>query len=260
MPALAITAVAAYTNNPPCGAMRGFGVNQTSFAIEGCLDLLAAKAGVDRWEMRWRNALRVGDVTTTGQILEKSVGLEKTLLAVKDAYDLARARGRAVGVACALKNVGLGNGAIEFGKSRLAVRADGAIDLFAGFTEMGQGLLTILTQCAVEVTGLPAAVFRPRVDTKFELGAGQTTGSRGTLLAGRAVVDAAQKLKADLNAGLALADLAGRVYAGEVQHRRHDRAGRVEERQDQDPHDLRLGDPSGGARRQGRRRAGGRRP
>ncbi len=216
MPALAIEAVAAYTNNPPCGAMRGFGVNQTSFAIEGCLDLLAAKAGLDRWEMRWRNVLRVGDVFTTGQVLEKSVGVEKTLLAVKSAYDAARAAGRAVGIACAIKNVGLGNGAIEIGKSRLVVQADGAIDLHTGFTEMGQGLLTILTQCAVEVTGLPAGIFRPQVNTRYELGGGQTTGSRGSLIAGRAVIDAAQKLKADLDAGLGLADLAGRVYAGEI--------------------------------------------
>jgi xanthine dehydrogenase molybdenum-binding subunit len=216
MPALAIEAIAAYTNNPPCGAMRGFGANQASFAIEGCLDLLAAKAGLDRWEMRWRNILRVGDVFTTGQVLEKSVGVEKTLLAVKSAYDAARAQGRAVGIACAIKNVGLGNGAIEYGKSRLAVHSDGTVDLHTGFTEMGQGLLTILTQCAVEVTGLPAGIFRPQVNTRYELGGGQTTGSRGSLIAGRAVIDAAEKLKADLDSGLTLADLAGRVYAGEI--------------------------------------------
>ena len=114
MPALEVEAVAAYTNNPPCGAMRGFGVNQTSFAIEGCLDLLAAKVGLDGWEMRWRNIVRVGDLTTTGQVLEKSVGAEKTLLAVKPAYDAARATGRAVGIACGFKNSGLGNGAIEY--------------------------------------------------------------------------------------------------------------------------------------------------
>uniref|UniRef100_UPI003F949A67 molybdopterin cofactor-binding domain-containing protein n=1 Tax=Roseiarcus sp. TaxID=1969460 RepID=UPI003F949A67 len=83
MPALEVEAIAAYTNNPPCGAMRGFGVNQTSFAIEGCIDLLAAKVGIDGWEMRWRNLLRTGDVFTTGQVLEKGVGVEKTLLAVK---------------------------------------------------------------------------------------------------------------------------------------------------------------------------------
>lgn len=215
MPALAIEAVAAYTNNPPCGAMRGFGVNQTSFAIEGCLDLLAAKAGVDRWEMRWRNVLRLGDLLATGQVLEKSVGIEKTLLAVKDAYDAARSQGRAVGIACGIKNCGLGNGAIEYGKCRLAVLPSGAIDLYTGFTEMGQGLLTILIQCAVEATGLPAAIFRPQVSSRFELGGGQTTGSRGSLLAGQSVIDAAKKLKADLDSGLDLAALSGRVYVGE---------------------------------------------
>jgi selenium-dependent xanthine dehydrogenase len=215
MPVLAIEAVAAYTNNPPCGAMRGFGVNQTSFAIEGCLDLLAAKAGIDRWEMRWRNALHVGDMFSTGQILEKSVGIAQTLLAVKPAYDAARAQGRAVGIACGLKNSGIGNGAIEYGKCRLVVQPDGTIDLHTGFTEMGQGLLTILTQCAVEVTGLPASIFRPQVNSRFEIGTGHTTGSRATLLAGPAVIDAAWKLKADLNCGLTLTGLAGRVYAGE---------------------------------------------
>ena len=113
----------------------------------------------------------VGDLTTTGQVLEKSVGTEKTLLAVKPAYDAARAAGRAVGIACGLKNSGIGNGAIECGKCRLVVQPGGVVDLHTGFTEMGQGLLTVLTQCAVEVTGLPAAVFRPQVNSRFELGA-----------------------------------------------------------------------------------------
>ena len=216
VPAVDIESVAAYTNNPPCGAMRGFGVNQTSFAIEGCLDLLARKAGLDGWEIRFRNALRVGDPFTSGQILEKSVGLEQTLLAVKDAYYAARRAGKAVGVACGVKNSGIGNGAVEMGKVRLVVRRDGKLDLHAGFTEMGQGLLTVLVQCAVEVSGLPAATFLPRVDTRFELGAGQTTGSRGTLLGGRATVDAARKLRADLDAGATLRDLSGREYVGET--------------------------------------------
>lgn len=216
VPAVRVDAVAAYTNNPPCGAMRGFGVNQTAFAMEGCIDLLAAKVGLDGWEMRFRNGLRVGDTFTTGQVLEKSVGLEKTLLAVKDAYYEARGRGRAVGIACGVKNSGIGNGAIESGKCRLVVERDGTVGLYAGFTEMGQGLLTILVQCAVEVTGLPARTFLPRIDSRFELGAGQTTGSRATLLAGRGAVEAARKLRADLDRGHSLDELAGREYAGEI--------------------------------------------
>ena len=216
VPAVRVDAVAAYTNNPPCGAMRGFGVNQTAFAMEGCIDLLAAKVGLDGWEMRFRNGLRVGDTFTTGQVLEKSVGLEKTLLAVKVAYYEARGRGRAVGIACGVKNSGIGNGAIESGKCRLVVERDGTVGLYAGFTEMGQGLLTILVQCAVEVTGLPARTFLPRIDSRFELGAGQTTGSRATLLAGRGAVEAARKLRADLDRGHSLDELAGREYAGEI--------------------------------------------
>ncbi len=216
VPNAGIEATAAYTNNPPCGAMRGFGVNQTNFAMEGCLDLLARKAGVDRWEMRWLNALTVGGTFTTGQILEKSVGLRETLLAVRPHYEEAMQRGRAVGIACGVKNSGIGNGVKEWGRARLVVEHDGTISIYFGFSEMGQGLSTILVQFAVEVTKLPASRFVPRIDTRFALDGGQTTGSRATLLAGRAVVDAAEKLRADLDRGGTVESLAGREYAGEV--------------------------------------------
>jgi xanthine dehydrogenase molybdenum-binding subunit len=216
VPNVDIESVAAYTNNPPCGAMRGFGANQAHFAIEGCMDLLARKTGLDGWEMRWRNALEVGDVFSTGQVLEKSVGIKQTLAAVKDHYYEAKRRGRAVGIACGLKNSGIGNGAKEWGKARLVVEKDGSVALYNGYTEMGQGLLTVLIQFAVEVTGLPASVFVPRVDSTFEMQCGQTTGSRATLFGGRAVMQAAAQLKADLDAGHTLADLAGKVYVGDV--------------------------------------------
>jgi CO/xanthine dehydrogenase Mo-binding subunit len=121
-----------------------------------------------------------------------------------------------VGIACGVKNSGIGNGVVEYGKARLVVQPDGQVMLYNGFTEMGQGLMTVLVQFAVEVTGLPASTFVPKVDTSYEVGCGQTTGSRGTLLGGRAVLDAAAKLKADLDAGHTLAALAGRVYEGET--------------------------------------------
>ena len=232
-----IESIATYTNNPPCGAMRGFGANQAHFAMEACVDLLAAKTGLDRWEIRWRNALAVGDTFPTGQVLEKSVGIRKTLQAVKPHYDAALRAGHAVGIACGVKNSGIGNGVEEWGKARLVVERDGTVSLYNGYTEMGQGLLTVLVQFAVESTGLPASVFVPRVDTRFELGGGQTTGSRATLFSGRAVLEAGAKLRADLDAcdGLCVSDrlaasdrlpasdhlaaltaLAGRVYVGEI--------------------------------------------
>ena len=98
VPNVDVEARAVYTNNPPCGAMRGFGVNQSNFALEGVLDLLAEKVGLDGWEIRWRNALEEGARFGTGQLLGPGVGLRKTLLAVRDAYRAARFAGIACGV------------------------------------------------------------------------------------------------------------------------------------------------------------------
>ena len=215
-PNVDVEALAVYTNNPPCGAMRGFGANQAHFAMEGCIDLLAAKAGLDGWEMRWRNALVPGDLFSTGQVLDSSVGIRKTLAAVKEPYYAAKAEGRAVGIACGMKNSGIGNGVVEFGMARLVVEPDGTVTLYNGYTEMGQGLFTVLTQFAAEVTGLPASIFHPRVDSTYALGCGQTTGSRATLFGGRAVVSAASKLRVDLDRGQTLGDLAGRVYGADI--------------------------------------------
>ncbi|HET7294406.1 MAG TPA: selenium-dependent xanthine dehydrogenase [Vicinamibacteria bacterium] len=215
VPAVDVEALAVYTNNPPSGAMRGFGVPQATFAMEGCLDLLAERLGIDGWEVRRRNVVAVGDAVTTGQVLEKSVGILRTLEAVKDAYYGARAAGKAVGIACGLKNSGVGNGVAEWGRCRLVVQGDGTVAIYNGYTDMGQGLFTALVQFAAEVTGLSPALFRPRVDSSYALGCGQTTGSRATLFAGRAVVQAARKLRGDLDAGHSLDDLAGAVYAAD---------------------------------------------
>ncbi|HEY6195654.1 MAG TPA: molybdopterin cofactor-binding domain-containing protein, partial [Candidatus Eisenbacteria bacterium] len=216
VPHVDVEAVAAYTNNPPCGAMRGFGVPQAAFALEGALDRLAAACGLDRWEIRWRNAVEPGDALTTGQRLGESAGIRATLLAVRDSWRELMAEGRHAGIACALKNTGLGNGAVEWGKARLVVERDGTVSVYNGYTEMGQGLLTVLSQFAAEVTGLPLATFGPKVDATFALGCGQTTGSRATMFGGRAVSSAAALLRKDLDAGRSLADLAGRVYAADT--------------------------------------------
>ncbi len=215
VPNVDVESRAVYTNNPPCGAMRGFGVPQITFALEGIVDRLAELSGLDRWEIRSRNAIDVGDPLTTGQRLEASAGIRKTLLAVKPAYDAALARGRAVGIACGIKNSGMGNGAEEWGRVRLAVRAGGTVALRCGYTEMGQGLWTALAQIAAEVTGLPVRVFHPELDTDDPLGCGQTTASRALLLGGRAVIAAARTLRAALDEGATLEGLTGRVFGAD---------------------------------------------
>ena len=210
VPNVAVEATAVYTNNTPCGAMRGFGVNQSNFAMEGVLDELAELVGIDGWEIRFRNALDVGDRTTTGQLLGPGVGLRKTLLAVKDAYRGARF----AGIACGLKNTGIGNGVPEGGKAILRPEADGTLTLYHSWTEMGQGVHTVLRQIACEELGLPAERITVVVDTERELETGMTTASRATVLGGNAVLDAARKLRAALE-DRRLEELAGREFAGE---------------------------------------------
>ncbi len=210
VPAVDVEARAVHTNNPPCGAMRGFGVNQASFAIEGMLDLLADEVGIDGWEIRWRNALEVGDRFGTGQKLGPGVGLKKTLLAVRDAYRDARH----AGIACCAKNTGIGNGVPEGGRVVLRVEHDGTVSLFHSWTEMGQGVHTILRQIACEELGVAPDRVRVVVDTVRELDTGQTTASRATVLGGNAVIAAARRLKDALN-GRRLEALAGQEFPGE---------------------------------------------
>jgi xanthine dehydrogenase molybdenum-binding subunit len=211
---LEVEGLAVYTNNPPCGAMRGFGANQSGFAVESCVDMLAEKCGLDAWEMRWRNALADGSTFCSGQRLN-AVGLKKTLEQVKPHYDAARKEGKAVGLACGIKNVGIGNGMPDIGRASLTVEKDGTITLANGYTEMGQGLYTVLIQMASEVTGIDPRRFRASVDTADRVQSGMTTASRATVCGGRAVVQAAEKLRADLNQCGELSHLAGRRYLGE---------------------------------------------
>ncbi len=211
VPAVDIEARAVYTNNPPCGAMRGFGVNQVTFAIDGMLDRLAERVGVDGWEIRYRNALEVGKTFGTGQVLGPGVGIKACLEAVRDRY-----RGAAfAGIGCGVKNTGIGNGLPEHGKAVLRPEADGSVTLFHSWTEMGQGVHTALRQIACEELGLPGDRVRVVVDTERELDTGQTTASRSTVLGGLAVIEAARGLREALDGGR-LEDLAGREFPGQV--------------------------------------------
>ena len=211
VPNLDVEALAVYTNNPPSGAMRGFGVNQTAFAIEGMLDRLAERVGIDGWEIRWRNALETGDRFATGQRLGPGVGLRKTLLAVRDAY---RSAGIA-GIACGVKNTGIGNGLTEYGRAILRPESDGSITLYHSWTEMGQGCHTVFAQLAASELGVSMDRIHVVVDTERELDTGQTTASRATMLGGRAVLWAAAALRSEL-ANRPPETLAGREFQGEI--------------------------------------------
>ena len=194
VPVVDIQSVGAYTNNPPCGAMRGFGANQAAFAIETVIDMLAEKVGIDGWEIRWRNALDIGDMFATGQVLQHSVGLKKTLLAVKDIYR----NSKYAGIGCGIKNVGIGNGGEDAGRAMINIEEDGTVVVRTGFTEMGQGLFTVQLQTFCEETGLDPRLVRVVTDTRYALDCAQTTGSRGTLLGCQAVRAACAKFKPDL--------------------------------------------------------------
>ncbi len=191
VPNVDVEARAVYTNNPPAGAMRGFGVVQVTFALEGVLDRLAERVGIDGWEIRWRNALEAGDRFGTGQLLGPGVGVKRTLLAVRDAYRSARY----AGIACGAKNTGIGNGMVERGRAVLRPEADGTITLFHSWTEMGQGVHTVMRQIACEELGIEPERVRVTVDTEQELDTGETTASRASTLGGQAVIDAARKLR-----------------------------------------------------------------
>ena len=208
-PVTDVVSTAVYTNNLPCGAMRGFGVNQSAFGLESLIDELCEKGGFDRWQFRYDNALDDGDMTATGQVIEAGAGAKATLLAVKDEFQSAAY----AGIACGIKNTGIGNGMPDSSSARITFASANKVLIDHGWTEMGQGVNTIALQVVCNETGLPPDLFEVRIDTAAEQEAGMTTASRATSLVGNALIDACQKLKEDLQ-NHDLAELVGRQYSG----------------------------------------------
>jgi xanthine dehydrogenase molybdenum-binding subunit len=209
-PVTDVAATAVYTNNIPCGAMRGFGVNQAAFGLESLLDDLCEQGGFDRWQFRYDNALQDGHMTATGQIIEGGAGVRATLLAVKDEFYKAQY----AGLACGIKNTGIGNGMPDAAKVRVTIAAPDKVIVDHGWTEMGQGVNTVAVQVLCQETGIDPAIVEVRIDTQSEQAAGMTTASRATSLIGNALINACQSLKADLQTQT-LADLVGKTYEGE---------------------------------------------
>ena len=205
-----------YTNNPPAGAFRGFGVTQTCFCTETLLNQMADLVGISPWEIRYRNAIRPGGVLPNGQIVDESTGLVETLEAIKPAYDAAVAAGDPVGIACAMKNAGVGVGIPDWGRCKLIVEDDGKIHIYTGASCIGQGLGTVLVQTVVTCAGVKREdVVYERSNTWIAPDSGDTSGSRQTLVTGEATRRACEKLKAELDGGKTLAQLAGQEFYGE---------------------------------------------
>ncbi len=217
VPAVDVEAVAVRTNNPVCGAFRGFGANQAQYAMEGVMDRLAEMVGISGLEIRRRNVIHPGDVWGPGQVMDEGcAGAEQCLEALSGPYEEARAGGKAVGIGLGLKNSGLGNGYREVSRAVVRFDGDGTVTVRHGWTEMGQGINTVALQVAVEELGVDPATVRVLVDTSHELGDGQTTGSRGTLMGAGAVRDACRK--ADSGGRVAGVDYEGEFVVDWTQH------------------------------------------
>ena len=211
VPNVDVESKAVYTNNPTSGAMRGFGTNQAHFAMEGIMDILAERIGVDGYDIRERNILNPGDAFATGQIMRPSVrGLRETLQAVKEVYKGSKY----AGLACGIKSTGIGNGTVDGGHIKIRVLQGGTVRVLNGYTEMGQGVYTATQQAVCEETGLPPEKIDVIWDREMGNKCGETWASRATTLSCAAAQNAARKLAADLKQA-SLEELAGREYDGD---------------------------------------------
>jgi len=224
---------AMYTNNPPAGAFRGFGVTQSAFAVESMMDKLAETLSMDPVELRRMNALHVGSITNTGQVLRESVGLTECIdkvdaemrkynpdpfkpLAESDAsltaYHAPNGTGqgaqgywvRAWGFAAAYKNTGLGGGAPDISGADVELYADGTFQVRSSAAELGQGLVTVMRLVVSEEMSVPPEQVRVLVmDTDLTPNGGPTTASRQTFVTGNASRYAARTLRDQITALMA---------------------------------------------------------
>jgi len=225
VPNVRAVARAIYTNETPAGAFRGFGVPQTAVATETLLDELAEKLGIDPLELRLRNALRPGHATATGQVLAASVGLVSCLDALKPRWQSARAeaarfnRGKGElrhGVGLAAMWYGIGNTSMSNPSTmRVGLDRDGALTLYSGAVDIGQGANTILMQICADALGAPLARLRLITgDTDRTADAGKSSASRQTFISGAAVKRAAEDLRRQILARTGLGEPAEIRFGG----------------------------------------------
>ena len=225
VPAVSTRGRAFYTNGPPAGAFRGFGVPQATIALEALMDDLAERLGMDRLELRLKNALRVGDATATGHVLEASAGLSSCLEALKPRWqraleDAAKANAqdgpvrRGVGIGCMW--YGIGNTALSNPSSmRITLDREGRLTLYNGAVDIGQGSTTVLAQICADALGVAADRIAQVIgDTDWTEDAGKTSASRQTFVSGKAAERAGTALRAAILREVNAADDATIELAG----------------------------------------------
>ena len=206
-----IEGIALYTNNPPAGAFRGFGVTQSCFATECNLNELARLVGISAFEMRYRNAIRPGQILPNGQVADDTTALVETLDAARPILE----RNPSAGIACAMKNSGLGVGIPDTGRCRIEVR-DGKLHLYSSAACIGQGMGTVQVQMVCQTLHVPHTdVVYHEPDTATCPDAGNTTASRQTLFTGEATVRAARAVKKAIIDVGSLSALEGCSFYGE---------------------------------------------
>jgi xanthine dehydrogenase D subunit len=218
IPSVRVEARGVYTNNPPCGAMRGFGCVQAAFAHEALMDELADRVGVDRVEIRARNGMREGDVNITGQLIDSAAPVAELIRKVRDLplppepateRDLRDLPGgvsntthgegvvRGVGYAVTYKNVGFSEGFDDYSTARVRLELIGGEPVATVQTaaaEVGQGLITVEQQIVRTELGIERVVVAPK-DTSVGSG-GSTSASRQTYVTGGAVKAASEAVRA----------------------------------------------------------------
>ena len=197
------------TNGPPSGAFRGFGVPQSAIAHEALMDSLAEQTGIDPLEFRLKNALRKGQKTGSGQLLENSVGQAECLEALQTRWQEWRKASeefnnhseiikRGVGIGCCW--YGCGNTSMSNPSTmRVGINSEGTITLYNGAMDIGQGANTIMIQICAEALGLPASSFQFIMgDTDLTADAGKTSASRQAFVSGRASQIAGEHLRTQI--------------------------------------------------------------
>lgn len=207
IPHVRIKGIAVYTNNVPAGAMRGFGIPQSAFAVESLLDELARKLGMSPFDLRRINGFRPGSTTVTGQVLTHSVPFLETLDKVEEGVAAALpvlpppapGHKRGVGIASCYKNFGLGLGLPEPAGAIIELTPKGRILLRVGGAEVGQGSDTVLAQIAAQALGVPYNLIDVlSCDAPNTPDGGITSASRTTFMSGNAVLGAARLFLAQL--------------------------------------------------------------